>query len=279
MRDGGVRLVAVDIDGTLLDKHHMIGESARLAKKICDTRGVAFTVATGRVSTSAEVVACELGITTPLIANGGATIKMPGGPYLRVLALPGEAARRAIMAARRYPVERYVFTGECYVTETLCEETLPYSQALGIPIKEVRDLVQATTGGAISLVLRANRFEPGHEQLADRLKAEIEALSAGEFRVEKTLPHLLEVLHRGASKGEALRALCDMLTVPLASSMAIGDGFGDIDMIDAAGIGVLVANAHPSLSGGSRKRTRASHADGVLEAVRAFVLGESGATL
>jgi len=268
-----VRLVAVDIDGTLLDEAHMIGESARLAKKICDDCGVAFTVATGRVSTSAEVVACELGITTPVIANGGATIKVPGGPFLRVLWIPDEAARRAILAARRYPVERYAFTGERYVTETLCRETLPYSRALGIAIEEVADLIQATNGGAVNLVLRANRYEPGHEQLVDRLKAELEETSAGEFRVEKSLPHLLEVLHRGASKGEALRALCEMLAVPLASSMAIGDGFGDIDMIDAAGTGVLVANAHPSLSGGSRKRTRASHADGVLEAVRAFVLG------
>jgi hydroxymethylpyrimidine pyrophosphatase-like HAD family hydrolase len=171
-------------------------------------------------------------------------------------------------------VERYAFTHRGYVTDTPCPETLPYSQGLGIPIDEVPDLVEATCEGVISLVFRSSHSDPDHERLADRLKAEIETLSEGEFRVEKSLPHLLEVLHCGASKGEALRALCSLLEVPLESSMAIGDGFGDIAMIDAAGTGVLVANAHPSLSGGLRKRTRAPYAEGVLEAVKTFVLGE-----
>ena len=271
-----IKLVAVDIDGTLLDRDHIVGPSARLAKKICDARGVVFTVATGRVSTSAEVVARELGITAPFIANGGAAIKMPQGPYLRVLSIPGEAARRAVAAGRRYSVERYAFTGERYVTETPCPETLPYSRGLSIPIEPVPDLVAATSGGAICLVLRASILEPGYEQVVDRLKAELEAASAGEFRVEKSLPHLLEVLHRDASKGGALRTLCRILDIPVEDSLAIGDGFGDIDMIDAAGTGVLVANAHPSLTGGSRKRTQASYSDGVLEAVRAYVIGDAG---
>jgi len=271
---GGVRLVAVDIDGTLLDKDHVVGPSARLAKRICDEQGVLFTVATGRVSTSAEVVACELGITAPFIANGGAAIKVARGPYLRVLSIPGAAARRALVTGRRFSVERYAFTGERYVTETPCPAILPYSKGLNIPIEPVPDLIEATGAGAICLVMRASVLDPVHRQVVDSLKAQLEEVSGGEYRVEKSLPHLLEVLHRDASKGEALRALCRILDIPVESSLAIGDGFGDIDMIDAAGTGVLVANADPGLSGGSRKRTRASYADGVLEAVRTFVLGE-----
>ncbi len=276
MAGGGIKLVAVDIDGTLLDKDHIVGASARLAKRICDERGVVFTVATGRVSTSAEVVARELGIAAPFIANGGAAIKVAGGPYLRVLSIPGDAARRALVTGRRFPVERYAFTGEKYVTETPCPATRPYSKGLSIPIEPVADLVEETAAGAICLVMRASVLDPGYPQVVDNLKAELEAASGGEFRVEKSLPHLLEVLHRDASKGEALRALCGILDIPVEGSLAIGDGFGDIDMIDAAGTGVLVANAGPDLSGGSRKRTRASYADGVLEAVRTFVLGCGG---
>jgi HAD superfamily hydrolase (TIGR01484 family) len=267
-----IRLVAVDIDGTLLEKDHSISEHARLAKKICDDAGVFFTLATGRVSASAERVASEMGVTAPVIANGGAAIKLPGGNYLRELVVPKEAAIRAIVAGRRHGVERYVYAGENYLTETPGPFVGPYGNGLGIEIIHVDDLTEYVNEGALSIVFRVDPTAPDLEKRIGGLLEELREQSHGEYRADRSMEHLIEVLHPTAGKGEALKALAGLLSVDISECLAIGDSLGDIDMIDAAGRGVLVSNASPGIRG-NRVMTHEAYSKGVLEAVRRFVLG------
>jgi len=265
-----VKLVVVDIDGTLLDKTHMLTDDARCAKHICDQHGVTFTLATGRVASSAEKVACALGIESPIIANGGAAIKKPRGPYSRLLALSAEAAGRVLRIARQHNVERYCYSGEHYMTETCGQHLEYYSRGLGIPILTVPDIEAFFGPELLSVVLRVDASSKDLGNKMERLARELESEADTDFRVDRTLPHMIEITHPQAGKAEALKELCAMLDVPLECTMAIGDGLGDIEMVDTAAVGVLVANAAPELREG-RRVTRLPHAAGVLEAVTCYI--------
>jgi Cof subfamily protein (haloacid dehalogenase superfamily) len=266
-----IRLVAVDIDGTLLEKDHSLSEHARLAKKLCDDAGVFFTLATGRVSASAEKVASDLGVTVPVISNGGAAIKLPGGRYLRELVVPRDAAIRAIEAGRRHGVERYIYAGEAYLTETPGAFVGHYGQGLGIPIEVVPDLTAFVSGGALSIVFRVDPASDDMDERITALATDLIGIAHGEYRVDRSMEHLIEVLHPVAGKGEALKALAQLLDLDVSECLAIGDSLGDLDMLDVAGKGVLVNNAAPAIRG-DRVLTSEGYSRGVLEAVRRFVV-------
>jgi len=269
-----IRLVACDIDGTLVSRHELLTPEAYLAKRICDERGVFFTLATGRVSSSAELVARDLGVTAPVITNGGAAIKVPGKEYVRVLVIERDAACRAIEVGRRHGAERYIYTGEQYLTETPGEHVAPYSQGIGIPIHPVKDLCEHATDGAMSVVLRFNPAGDDTDEEVSSLLGELRDVALGGFRVSRSLRHMIEVAHPAAGKGEALKTLAAYLGVRIEETLAVGDSIGDLEMLDAAGIGVLVANAPPEILSPGRRVTKGAFSAGVLEAVRTYVSGE-----
>jgi hypothetical protein len=110
------------------------------------------------------------------------------------------------------------------------------------------------------------------EYLVDELKAELDPIYKGKITVSKSKPHFLEFAHIEATKGNALAFLAAHFGIKREEVIAVGDGYNDLDMLDYAGLGVVVANARDEIKKFADYVTSAPYGDGVVEVLEKFVL-------
>lgn len=162
---------------------------------------------------------------------------------------------------------------EWSVSAAVISEAIEYARKRNVHIQGYVDGKAYTNGEATDADERRRGYHTGTsmpvhltEDLAARLGAstpkliiiddppkmprhieELTALSNGRFRVTLSKPHYLEIIHPEVSKGAALARLAGELGIPIEETVAVGDSFNDIEMVEAAGLGVAVANAIPEL--------------------------------
>lgn len=257
-------LVVADVDGTLLDTTCSVTEAVRGVVQAAKDRGALFTIATGRILPSAAAVASAAGIDCPIIAGGGAAIGTPGGLAISRTYLGRSAALRVLSIVGKGEY-RYAFVDDRLLTDTPGKHVETYSRAIGVPVEVVDNLEVEVGENTTHVVLRVDPAK------AESLVREYRPLVSGIASVMRTLPHLVEFVNPTVSKGSALRTLCGMLGVPVSSAIAVGDSESDMDMLEVAGKGVLVANAPPELRSRARYVTVRPYTDGVMEAIERFV--------
>ena len=273
-----IRLIALDIDGTLLRADRTISARTRLAIDHARRAGVRVVLVTGRRHPSARRVAEDLGGDLPLVLHNGALV-VEGGCVRRCRPLPRAAAQRAIAtgrAAGAEPVLHCGKNGEGWLlvdAEARPEGLVSYylARAEG-EVRRVPDLaaaaaaeepIQVMFGGARS------QMDPLHDRLAEDL--------AGAGRVERTVyPStgvvLLDVLHPDVGKAEALSFLQERWGIAAGETLAIGDNWNDREMVESAGLGFVMANADPELLALGLPMLPSNDEDGVARAIEEHVL-------
>lgn len=233
-----VRLVAIDLDGTVVNRDGDIIPGARDAVQALRDRGVAVTLATGRMYQPSDRFAAELNITTPLICYQGALIREPNeGEVLWHTPLPSPLARELVSELRRAGVHRYAYIdGGIYVEETLAED-LRYARRNGVQLRLVDDLVVCLDEPPTELACR------GTPEQIDLVLARIRAGYGMEVTVNKVHSSFCEIAHAAAGKGNALEYLAGRLGVPQSDTAAIGDSPNDVSMLRWAGLGIVVGDA------------------------------------
>jgi len=266
-----IRLIATDLDGTLVHNSTDISDANIAALKAAVDSGITVCIATGRSHRSAAQFARRLGIEDSLIIsyNGAMVRGCDEQQPIHHLPVPPEKAAlivRHSMDSRRYL--HYFLNDTLYVTHLNRWGRL-YLQRTGdvpVPVGDLRKF----DGQCPTKLLIAD--EP--ESIAQALPQERERWR-GELYVTHSLPEYIEYLNMDATKGSALAWLARHLGVGLEHTMALGDQLNDLEMIEAAGVGVMMASAEESL------RARAdfvptSHEEGVAEALETLVLGPAG---
>jgi len=271
-------LVVCDLDNTLIgpDKHFdpEIIELVQQASK----KGIGFTLATGRVFAAAEHYARMLGLTLPLITNSGAFVSDPGGQHVFwQQKLTTDIALDVLAMTRDVPALRYAHVGGRIYAEERAKESERYSRILEVSFEYVGNLadwIRKANHEPVVIVIRFDRDEESISR-AREFGRRAAALYTDRLTVLRTLPHLVEFLHPEASKGQALRLVADLLGVPLARTVALGDSEGDMDMLEQAGEGILVRNAPESLWPGADRITHGESGNGVKEVLRELLLRTS----
>jgi Cof subfamily protein (haloacid dehalogenase superfamily) len=271
------RLVAVDLDGTLLDECGALTERTRAAVGRVLAAGVTLALATSRRLTGALPVAEALALRGPLILYDGAQMReYPTGEVLAEEALALEVARPvvALLAAHGLrPVAQYGGdAGERLLVGPpvrSSDHADAYLERFTRQI-EIKPLAELANGPEAPL--RIVVFGP-----LERLRAaaeEIEQLPCG----RQLLPRgnygtaELSVFAPGASKGNALRRLAARLSVPLRRTCAIGDGINDVSLLAAAGLGIAMGNAASEVRAVASVVTASNAEDGVAQALERYVL-------
>ncbi len=272
MRDakaGSIKLVAIDLDDTLLRDDLTISPRTRAAVKAVMERGVAVTLATGRMFRSARPYARQLGFDLPLITYQGALVKNAlSGEVVYHRPLAVGAARRVIEFGRRKKVQvNFYLDDELYV-ERITPRGAHYAAFARVPCRQVADLEDLLARGN-PLKLLLIEAEP----VLDEFAQELREMLGEEAHLTKSKPCYLEVVHPQATKGQALRELARRLGVRREEVMALGDSFNDIEMLEFAGLGVAVANARPEVRRRARWVTLSNNEDGVAVALETFILG------
>jgi Cof subfamily protein (haloacid dehalogenase superfamily) len=261
------KLVALDLDGTLLSDNKILNASTQAAIKRAQDKGVIFTIATGRMYRGAVRYAAQLNIEIPIITYNGAVIKNPlSGEVHREFKVPSRLAMRAIDSLDGQPVLKYVFTGDNVITDLVHEWTDNYSNVLDVEMKYVDDVRLALDDDPIMVVFMVQAEM--RKNISDTLRNTF----GSEARITNSSNWFVDVLNPSASKSLALEQLAKSLGILRDEIIAVGDNLNDLEMIQYAGLGVAVANASDDLKQSADHVTKAECYLGVEEVIEEFCI-------
>lgn len=268
-----VRLLAVDLDDTLLREDLSISEENRRSLIAAEEAGVTVLLASGRVPEAMETYADILRMRERpgyLISNNGCTItRSDTGETIYHKEIDGKTAVRVhrIAKAAGFPTEIYRGRNICVDRDnswTDLDSRLSGLSKLVVPAYE--ELLLA--GPPVKMVI------PGEPPKVARLEEELKREFGGSLSIFISKPYFLEVLPHDADKGIALAWLAGRLGIEREQVMCIGDSNNDLGMIRWAGIGVAMANANETVKRAARHVTGNTNEEhGVAEAVQRFVFG------
>jgi hypothetical protein len=269
------RLAALDLDGTLLNDAGAISPADATALRLFAQSGGLIVLASGRMTANIRPFFDELGLDGPTIAYNGALSREPAGANRGWFApqsagdLPREpqsANGKIILEASlpaRYADELIEYTRQerfhlnYYLDEVLYARDDPelrrfadlYSRQTGAAFHFVADLGRFRGREPTKLIIVTDPTVPGQPdpRHRDELYEVWQARWGSEVTVMRTNPEYLEFYHRATSKGAALAAVAARYGVARSLTLAFGDGHNDVAMLEWAGCGVAVANAHPDV--------------------------------
>ncbi len=270
-----IRLIVVDIDGTLLNSRHELSARTEAALRAAMARGVQVMLATGKTRASALDIIAQLGLATPGIFTQGLTVYNGDGTLRSQTTLDPAIARRVITFAedRGFDVVAYAGTQLLVRARTDGDAMLarygePAVQVVG-PLQNILDSLPVNKVVLMNLSdvrrVRALRWQ---------LTMQLDGTAR---MVQANVPQMVEVLPPGVSKGTALKALLRDLNLEPRHVLALGDGENDIEMVRLAGVGVAMGNAEAHLKAAADHVVATNDNDGVAEAVERFVLASSPA--
>lgn len=240
-----IRLIALDLDGTLIGDDLELGARTIAAIRAARERGIAVSIVTGRMTTSALPFVRRLGLVDPIVAYQGALVRALPPPAAdprlgRILAhrpLAVEAAREVIEWSRAVGLEPHINDLERFVVQADDPRAEDYSTFLGARAQVVNDL-GAWVRRPVSKVL-AVAIDP----IPESVLADARARFAGRASVTISHPRFLEFLAPGVSKLLGVRHLARRAGVPLGRVLAVGDQFNDLEMLAGVGHGAAMSGA------------------------------------
>ena len=239
-----IRLIALDIDGTLVGENLVIGERTLAAIAEATRRGIAVSLVTGRMAASAMPFAEALALTGPVVAQQGALIRAMPAPGVRGVGrllyhrpLRPEVTVEIVHWCRERDLIPHFNHLEWMVVGADEERIEEYRHFVGDRLRVVPDIL-ARAAHPVTKVVAIGEGDHSLDVLAEG-----RAHFAGRAEVTLSHPRFLEFLAPGVSKGAAVRWLARRLGVPLGQSMAVGDQYNDLEMISEVGHGVAMPSA------------------------------------
>ena len=286
-----ISLLALDLDGTLLDSRGHISERNRLAIENAREQGVRVALVTGRRFRDSRPVALELGLDVPLISHNGALTKHAVTlQTVSVLPLPLAAAREALRVGREAGADALLSDDHEGLGVLVYDHLRSENSAAHRYVAWARRIHGDEGADAVHQVASLEDYldhEPIHlafsgrceemdqlEQiLHDKLGATVKILGTKYPEQDFTL---LDILNPAASKGAGVAAAAAEIGATREEIMAIGDNYNDLEMLLLAGTGVVMANAPLSLREIAGLHPTASNKDdGVALAIEQFILTPS----
>ncbi|WP_035186189.1 Cof-type HAD-IIB family hydrolase [Alteribacter aurantiacus] len=278
-----IRLIATDMDGTLLNSERKISEGNIEAIKYAQSKGVEVVVATGRDFTEAIEPLKEAGIRLPLICVNGAERRNANGDIESKTPLTYDLYSKMKAILKEEEVYYELYTEKGSYTENPKKGidivvNIMMSTGEFESYDEVMKLAEERfQEGAINLVsdyeeiLKDNveiyKLLAFSENDESRMRAKEKLEDLGEVTVSASASENLEITHLDATKGEALKSLAETLKVPLEETMALGDNLNDISMLEVVGTPVAMANGVREVKDISSFTTDENTADGVAKAI------------
>jgi len=270
-----IKLLVLDIDGTIAGLSNEIREPVKQAVLAAQSRGVKVAVATGRMYQSALRFHRDIGSTLPLICYQGAWIQdMATQKRLRHLPLSKQTALE-LLDYFEAPDLRPLLSIHFYIDDQLyvpeiTTATRLYAERSGIEPIVIKDLRRDIPGEPTKILALCQNSE-----VLDGLQISMrERYTPAELYLTRSVATFFEATHPVANKGDAVQYLAEeLLGLQAANVMAIGDNFNDLEMIAYAGVGVAMGNAPDAVKAGANWVAPDVEEDGVALAIEQFVLG------
>jgi Cof subfamily protein (haloacid dehalogenase superfamily) len=274
-----IRLLALDIDGTLTDSHFKIPARNIAALRAAHEAGIQIMLATGRRHDYALPVAKELGVPVCLASSNGALIRSLEGETFYADRLPANTARKLIAhmdGFRGHAVLTFDRAGhDSLVLERMDELTQSVSRWLEVNKQNIRhvspledalgeeDPIQAMYCGRVA------RMEEAQARLAEA--PFLDEITLLRTQYDHRDLSILDILNQGCSKGHALRRWAEERGISRDEIMAVGDNYNDLEMLEFAGLPVVMGNAPEALRQRGWRVTATNDESGVAQAVEGIL--------
>lgn len=268
-----IKLIAIDIDGTLLNSDRKLTKTVKESLKKASQKGVKVVLCTGRPTSGVNHLLEQLnliGETQYVITYNGSLVQTTDGiQIIKQYGLSTDDIDAVRNMAEQLDVS-YHFTDKeaIYTTnKNIGKYTVHEAELVGMPLRyRTQEDIKKEKQTALKAMFVD---EPDKlDEVIKRLPLEF----SKRFFTIKSAPYYLEVLHKDANKGNALRALAKHLGIKMSEVMAIGDNYNDMDMIIVAGYSVAMGNAVPTLKSAAKYITESNDRDGVAKIVNLLVL-------
>jgi len=242
------KLVALDMDGTVLNEKQEISQENRDAIAEAIASGATVMFSTGRGVQSVLPYVEKLGLQSPLVAvNGSEVWSKPGELHKRTL-VPTDVIRRLHALAKEKGTWYWAYAVEgLFNRDKWTDNDLDSYQWL-----------------------KFGFFEDKNPELLASIREEVE--SWGLFEVTNSHPSNLELNPKGISKGSGMLEVCKLLGIDMSEVIAMGDSMNDLAMIRAAGLGVAMGNAQDELKANADLVTVTNEENGVAAIIREYIL-------
>lgn len=273
------RLLALDIDGTLLDSRREMSEATVDAVHYAAGRGVRVTVCTGRSLPFAEEAVRHLPLNAPYVLNNGAMIyDVPGRRARYLRNLPKHLAVDAVRIFRGIGFHPIVYGPLPEVQYFYYDSFDPDNQAFIDYTEQNAERVHRVDDvcaflrqdiACITVAERNDRVKSRESYIKARLSN-----TGVVFEISPWDPcyHVITVMPSGVSKGDGLRRLARLLGIGLSEVMAVGDNLNDLEMLEVAGLGVAMGNGPPEIRDRADHVTASVDDEGVARAIERFIL-------
>ncbi|GAB2534633.1 Cof-type HAD-IIB family hydrolase [Gracilibacillus alcaliphilus] len=239
-----IKLIALDMDGTLLGDDHQVSEANKQAIKQAQDKGVEVIISTGRHYQTSSIVAKEIGIDYLITVNGSEIWTMSGELIARQT-IEAETIKRLVELRDKHEVWAWLASVDG-IWRGEAPEDLPAYQwlKLGFDTKD-----HHTRQAILDTISEWNEIE-----------------------VSNSSPTNIEINAVGVHKAAAIEVICERLGITMDHVMAMGDSLNDIKMIEQAGLGIAMGNAQEAVKQVANDITAANSDDGVAKSIEKWVL-------
>lgn len=268
------KLVAIDMDGTLLNSKGLVSDRTRQAIYDASKKGVYVVLATGRILKSAINQSIELNLNRPIISSNGAIIVDEKKNVIYERPMKFDAVEKIIKLGQSENIYYHFYNEDSFYANTYIEEVLNFyntkdSKKNGREIKvnifqDPKEIADNGVNVYKFLFIDDNRSK------LDSLKEKL--ISVENISVCSSWTNNLEVMDSEVSKGKGLEYLCNRLNIASNQVIAIGDNENDISMIEYAGLGVAMGNGVEKTKSVADLIGKTNDEDGVAKIIEKYIL-------
>ncbi len=269
------KLIAIDMDGTLLNSRGEVSDRTRQAIYDAGKKGVYVVLATGRILKSAINHAIELELNKPIISSNGAIIVDENKNIIYQRPMVSQSVKSVIEIGQSENVYFHFYDEMSFYSNIYVEDVLNFynsdeAKKDGTEIKfnifkKAEEIVSNKSINVYKFL-----FIDDDEKKLDRLKYRLRDVE--DISICSSWANNLEVMDRDVSKGNGLKHLCNKLNILAKDVIAIGDNENDISMIEYAGLGVAMGNGVDEIKSASDLVTSTNDEDGVAKILEKYVL-------
>lgn len=281
-----MKLLFTDLDGTLLDDAKNISDADMAAIHAMIDAGHKFVMTTGRPLTSVKRIAEKYGFLKQgyfLVSfNGGLIYDCGTGTPILTRRIAVDQVKFIMDEAHKRGMHAHTYAGDLVVSEYETEQLRTYCRLMQMDYVVVDDIrtyygERRNVNGPINVVvkppIKVNVITPfEHSSLVD-FRADMRTVTADKLFDVFSKPEMLEFSHMLSNKGAAVRYMADFYHEPIENTIAVGDEENDCPMIEAAGVGVAMANASDAAKAVADYVTvRDNNHSGIAEVIEKFVM-------
>ncbi len=267
------KLIALDMDGTLLNSENEVSVRTREAILKANDKGAHVVLATGRILTSAMKYASKIDLKRPIISSNGAIIIDENEDIIYKKEIDNYAIEAIAELADRNNLYYHFYTEDSFYSNQYVRDIVEFYNPIGVKdeekvqfklYKDIKDIIDKKIN-----IYKFIFIDNDREKLY-KLRGELKEID--NINISSSWSNNIEIMEKKVSKGNSLKFLCDRLNIPRESVIAVGDNENDISMIDFAGLGVAMENANEKAKTRADIITSTNDKDGVGEIIEKYIL-------